>query len=501
MPSIPNTDYSGKQPNILLIVTDQQRADALGIAGHPVVQTPYLDGLGASGLHFTNAYSACPVCIPARRTLMTGAKAAHHGVTMNYDTHLDLPTLPGALTQAGYHTHLSGKLHLYPIRKLYGFMGADWADSPGHKHMGRYRNDYQRFLIEHGHFGPDLGNAHGISSLGWAARPFHMDERFHFTNWTVEMGLRFLERRDATVPFFLKLSIFAPHQPFTPPAYYFDKYMQADLPLEPPVGDWARVYDTPQRGLGVNDWRISLEKEEMRQMMAGYFGSIEHLDHQIGRILMHVPRNTVIMFVSDHGEMLGDHQWSRKRTAYEGSSKIPFLLKLPDSLNVKQGRTIDEPVELMDVMPTLLDLAGVACPNSVDGQSVMDLVRDEAAPWREYIHGECSKIVTMNSGTQFITNGRWKYIYYPGTGLEQFFDLEKDPTELNNLIDVPEWQDAVAEYRGLLIKELEGRSEGFVKNGRLAILNGYTPSQQPGFDREGDEGSNTPGNQLVDIDR
>jgi arylsulfatase len=489
------------RPNILLIVTDQQRADALGIAGHPVLQTPFLDEIAASGIRFTNAYSACPVCVPARRTLMTGAKAAHHGVTMNYDTHLDLPTLPGELTRAGFHTHLCGKLHLYPSRKLHGFMSADWADSPTQWHIGRFRNDYQRFLIEHGVFGPDMASAGGMTANGWAARPFHMDERFHFTTWTVEMALRFLERRDATVPFFLKVSIYAPHQPFVPPAYYFDKYMQMDLPDEPPVGDWARVYDGPQRGLSVNAWRISLEKDQQRRMMAGYFGSIEHIDNQIGRLLKHIPRNTAIMFVSDHGEMLGDHQWTRKRTPYEGSSKIPFVLRLPPGASAKQGRTIDKPVELMDVMPTLLDIAGVECPHTVDGQSVMDLVRDEGTPWRDYIHGECSKIVTMNSGVQFITTGKHKYIYYPGPGIEQFFDLENDPKEMVNLIDDPAWQSSIAHYRDILIRELDGRSEGFVKDGKLTVTGGYTASCQPGFEREGAPDENAPVNQLVDIDR
>lgn len=490
-----------ERPNILLIVTDQQRGDALGVAGHPVLQTPFLDEIAANGVRFTNAYSACPVCVPARRTMMTGAKAASHGVFMNYDTHLDLPTLPGELTRAGYQTHLCGKLHLYPSRKLYGFMSADWADSPTQRHTGRFRNDYQRFLIEHGHFGPDIGTASGMTSNGWAARPFHMDERFHFTNWTVEMAMRFLERRDATVPFFLKVSIFAPHQPFTPPAYYFDKYMQMDLPDEPPVGDWARVFDGPQRGTPVDAWRISLEKDQQRRMMAGYFGSIEHLDHQIGRLMKHVPRNTAVMFVSDHGEMLGDHQWARKRSAYEGSSKIPFLLRMPPDSGLRQNRTIDRPVELMDVMPTLLDIAGADCPDTVDGSSVLDLVRDDAAPWRDYLHGECSKIVTMNSGTQFVTDGRQKYVYYPGLGLEQFFDLEADPQEMDNLIDDAAWQSRIAHHRAILIRELDGRPEGFVKDGKLTVKQGYSPSCLPEYVRPGAPDENTPGNQLVDIDR
>ncbi|MFN3147333.1 MAG: arylsulfatase [Paracoccaceae bacterium] len=488
------------RPNILLIVTDQQRGDALGIAGHPVVQTPNMDEIGAFGTHFTRAYSAHPVCVPARRTLMTGATAAHHGVFMNYDTRLDLPTLPAALTAAGYHTHLSGKLHLHPPRKLHGFMSADWADSPAQWNLGRYRTDYQRFLVENGFVGTDAGYAAGASNNGWVSRPFHLEERFHYTNWTVDCALRFLERRDPTVPFFLNLSIFAPHQPCMPPAYYFDKYLDADLP-DPPVGDWARVYDEPQRGLGVNAWRVCLEPDALRRMRAGYFGSIEHVDHQIGRLMKHLPENTVIMFVSDHGEMLGDHQWLRKRVPYEGSANIPFLLRLPKSMGVAQGRAVDRPVELMDVMPTLLDIAGVEVPETVDGKSVMPLIRGEDTGWRDWLHGECTRIVTMNSGVQFITDGREKYVWYPGPGIEQFFDLVADPQEMTNLADDPVHAARVALFRDRLIATLDGRPEGFVRDGRLQVLGGDTQMFLPGFNRPEHDYSSKIGKGLLDGDR
>ena len=134
------------RPNVLLFMTDEHRGDALGIEGHLIVETPYLDSIAASGTHFTAGYSATPVCIPARRTIMTGTKASTHGVFMNYPTHMDLPTLPGILSAAGYQTHLVGKLHLYPGRKLYGFDSADWADTPAQHDTSIVDNDYQMFL-------------------------------------------------------------------------------------------------------------------------------------------------------------------------------------------------------------------------------------------------------------------------------------------------------------------------------------------------------------------
>ena len=467
-------------PNIVLITTDQQRGDCLGVAGHPVLDTPYLDQLASQGMRFTRAYSACPVCIPARRTLMSGAKPAHHGVTMNYDTPLTLPTLPAVLSEAGYQTHLSGKLHLHPARKRYGFHSTDWADSPAQYGLNRINNDYQRFLIAQGQHGPDLSYANGANGNGWVSRPFHMDERLHYTTWATESALRFLERRDPTVPFFLNLSIFAPHAPFTPPAYYFEKYMDLDLP-EPKVGDWSRVYDEPQRGLNVTAWRVNLRRQAQREMMAGYFGSIEHADHQIGRLMRHLPADTVILFTSDHGEMLGDHQWIRKRTPYEGSARVPFLVKLPKSFGVQPGQVRNELVELMDVMPTLLDAAGAPIPDSVDGRSVLPLLRGEGGDWRSYLHGECARVETMNSGMHYIVEGGLKYIYYPGTGLEQLFDLASDPAEMTDLAADPEKADRAEPLRQRLIAELDGRPEGFVLGGRLAITGGPAPSHLPGF--------------------
>jgi len=464
-----------ERPNIVLFLTDQHRGDALGLDGHPVVQTPYLDHVGASGVFFRRAYTACPVCIPARRTLLTGRKPARHGVVMNYDTCLDGPTLPGELARAGYQTHLVGKLHLWPHRKRYGFESADWSDAPKHHDCG---DDYVRFLKRHGIVWPGAAMAGGQNMNGWVSRPWHLDERFHFSNWCAEMALEFLERRDPTVPFFLNVSFIHPHQPCTPPRDYYDRYLAMDLP-EPPVGDWARVFDCPQRGLPVASWRTWLEPAVLKQYQAGYYGSINHIDDQIGRILNVLPDRTIVVFASDHGEMLGDHQWIRKRNAFEGSARIPLLMRFPETMNVPQQRALDVPVELMDLMPTLLDAAGVPIPDTVDGTSLLPLLRGDSDRWREYLHGECANVPSLDSGMQYLTDGKRKYIYYPGPGTEQFFDLESDPRELRNLagsIDLRPWRDR-------LMRELAGRPEGFTDGRRLVPLGRSTPCCLPGYER------------------
>jgi len=467
------------RPNILLLMTDQHRGDCLGIEGHPVLQTPNLDHIAASGTRFSRAYTACPVCIPARRTLMTGRKPVSHGVFMNYHTRLDGPTLPGELAKAGYQTHLVGKLHLWPHRKRYGFQSAEWSDSA----KPDADTDYHRFLSREGINWPRAARAHGMNGNGWDVRPWHLDERFHFSNWCADMAIDFLERRDPTCPFFLKVSFVQPHQPLTPPRCYYDRYLAMDIP-GPYVGDWARIFNGPQRGLPVASWRTALEPQLMKQYRAAYYASINHIDSQVGRILETLPRNTIILFLSDHGEMLGDHQWIRKRNAYEPSARIPMLVRLPESMGVTQGRADDHLVELMDVMPTLLEAAGAPVPDTVDGQSLLPLLRGSAGDWREYLHGECAEVPTAGSGMQYVTDGKCKYVWLPGAGEEHYFDLQHDPNEMVDLADDPARAEETARWRDVLVRELVGRPEGFTNGKQLEELDGPTPFCLPGYENE-----------------
>lgn len=461
------------RPNILFIMTDEHRADALGGMPNSPVDTPYLEELYKSGVCFSRAYSACPVCIPARRTLMSGKTPYHHGVLMNYYVPYDCETLPQMLKANGYQTHLVGKLHLYPERHLYGFCSADWADGP---YGNELENDYQRYMKRNGFFNePGLG--HGLSQNGVVARPFHLDEQYHFTNWCTERALDFLDRRDPSMPFFLNVSYHQPHAPCSPPAYYFNKYMNRQLPAIP-MGDWVDDLPNHQKGKPVNAWRVNSEQDNLKEYRAGYYGCIEHIDHQIGRLIHALPDNTIIVFCSDHGEMLGDHGWVRKRSAYEGSARIPLFFTFPkqiaERLGVTTASTVDQPVELMDIMPTLLEIAGVERPGDLDGLSLLPAMRREQLD-REYIHGECARMETIASGMQYLTDGKYKYIWYPGLGLEQLFDLVNDPQELHDLASKEAYAQTAALWRERMVGELTGREEGFVVDGKLARLAGPTP--------------------------
>ncbi len=251
--------------------------------------------------------------------------------------------------------------------------------------------------------------------------------------------------------------------------------MAMDLP-EPVVGDWSRVFDEPVRGLEPEPWRISVEPVVMKQIRAAYYGCIEHIDHQIARMIWHgmLPRNTVVIFASDHGEMLGDHQWFRKRNAFAASARVPYLFKFPNGSDVPQEQVIDKPVELMDLMPTCLDIAGVDIPDSVDGRSLLPLMHDSSREWRAFVHGECCNVPSANSGMQYVTDGKRKFVWFPGNGEELFFDLQADPDEMHNLVDDPGRAKEAAQWRERLVSQLGGRPEGFTDGTELIKQAGPT---------------------------
>ncbi|MEX0322648.1 MAG: arylsulfatase [Puniceicoccaceae bacterium] len=474
---------ANERPNLVLIMTDQQRGDCLGVEGHPVLETPHLDSLSGDGIRFRRAYSTCPQCIPARRTVMTGRSELGHGVLCNYQTQMDLPTLPEALGRAGYQTHLVGKLHMWPPRKLFGFDSADWADSP---HRAPVKSDYDRFLEREGVSAKNAGMMHGLHENGWVSRPWPLDEHLHFSNWCTDCGIEFLERRDPTRPFFLKLSYHQPHPPCSPPAHYFDHYMSKELP-EPYVGDWVSDHDEVDATANIAPWRTHIRPEAMKRFRAGYYGCISHIDEQIGRFLYHLPRNTAVVFVSDHGEMLGDHYYFRKCSGYEGSARVPFIMKLPREYGIERGAVSNDLVTLADLMPTLLDLAGAECPEGVEGRSLLELPaisKEGNTPWRNTVRGESALVPTSGSGTQWITDGDWKYIWYPGTGEEQLFDLVNDPNECVDRVADPAQADRVSAFRKQLVEELKDRPEGFVEDGDLRITGGPTDMYLEGYKRE-----------------
>lgn len=460
-----------RRPNILFITTDQHRGDCLGCDGHPAVQTPYLDHLAAQGARFRRAYTAVPSCTPARACMLTGMDQWHHGrLTMTGTDAQEFPaTLPGELAKAGYHTQGVGKMHFHPQRRLYGFHNLV-LDESGRRFDG-FVSDYHEWFAEHreGNYGY---RDYNIDWNSWMARPTPLPEHLHPTYWTASEGIRFLKHRDPTKPFFLWLSFARPHSPYDAPQAYWDMYAQnPDVPL-PVIGDWAGEFGQPNADVNAPWTRRS--ELEIRRARAGYYGNITFIDHQIGRVLYELRdmdkdafANTMIVFTSDHGDMLGDHYHWRKTYGYEGSARVPCIVHCPPAWKMPQGQVFDQVVELRDIMPTLLDAAGVPIPESVDGRSLLDLMRGKDDGWREFIQGEHTMSYGLTWGNQWVTDGREKYIWFHHTGRELFFHLQDDPAECHDLSRDPAWQARIAVWRRRLADINEQRGDPRGQNGEL----------------------------------
>ncbi len=459
------------RPNILLIVTDQQRGDALSLCGHPVLRTPNLDFIGASGTRFRRAYSEVPSCIPARHVLMSGQSPEVVGMLGFYYRNQQCPwnpeaTLAGSLGDAGYETRMIGKLHLQPARRRYGFDAMELADGLGGE------SDYIDWLRARGVRREQEPGVLGMGSCSWLAKPHHLPEEQTYPAWVVDRALDFLRKRDPTTPFFLNLSIFSPHPPLAPSKAFFEHYDRLDLGT-PTIGDWVEPYEGPAHGLNPEggEQRVDLDALTMHRCRAGYFGLIHELDTQIGRLITALGRgleDTLILFTSDHGEMLGDHHLFGKCEPFEGSANVPFLLRLPGSARKlpgdgSTGHLCDQPVGLQDVMPTLLAAAGIDTPASCTGKSVLPLARGETCDWRQALHGEHSGYRRYEEGFHYLVDARWKYIWRSQTGQELLFDLSKDPQERHDLSGTSD----VANWRRRLAEHLVDRPEGFSDSEQL----------------------------------
>lgn len=478
--------HTDARPNLLLIMTDQQRGDCLGLEGHPALQTPNLDWLGRSGTYFRRAYSECPSCIPARRVLMSGQAPARNGM-VGFQGGVEwnpVHALAGELSKAGYQTEMVGKLHLYPHRKRYGFDHMVLADSTRGDD-----NDYVDWLREGGAVPLEMGVAHGVSANGWVGRPHHLPEHLTHSFWAVSEAINFIHKRDPAVPFFLNLSFIDPHPPLTPPPFYYDRYVTLDLP-EPFVGDWAPPFAGPERGLDVNASVLSLDKQTMHYARAAYFGLINHVDNQIGRLFnflrdRRLLESTLILFTSDHGEMLGDHNMFRKTFAYESSARIPFLVRAPKAMDYPHEVVSDVPVGLQDVMPTLLDAAGVEIPSTVTGHSLLPLMRQEHTHPRTVLHGEHAGVYRYEDSMHYLVDGHFKYIWYSQTGVEQLFNLDEDPNELCNLVTMENGEQMVGSWRQRLVQLLRERPEGFSDGQQLIVGRPHTNLVPQAIDGDG----------------
>ncbi len=475
------------QPNILLICTDHWPASLLGEAGHSVIQTPTLDQLARNGIRFTNAYSTCPVCIPARHSLMTGASPRGHNMRYYNDTEPmpNLPTLAQTFRNVGYQAYAVGKLHVYPQRDRIGFDDVILAEE-GRVQFGVV-DDYEMFLTDQGYAGQHF--AHGMNNNEYLARPWHLPEDCHVTNWTTRRMARVIQRRDPTRPAFWYLSYTHPHPPLTPLSSYLDLYR--DFEPEPPyLGEWASDAKTLPYPLKSLQHRRYVDQHVARLARQAFYALCTHIDHQL-RVVIGTLReeglldNTVILFTSDHGDMLGNHGLWAKKLFYEDSANVPMILMgVAGDERVGHYHIEKRLVCLEDVMPTLLGLAGIDIPDTVEGLSMVGLKE------RDNLYGEHGENDTVS---RMIHDGRFKLIYYPVGNYFQLFDLHQDPQEMHNLANLSTYAETVERLSQCLFGELYGGDERWFEGGKFVGLPDKIYTSKPERNFFGQRGLHFPG--------
>lgn len=461
-----------EKPNIILIVTDQQRFDYIG-AVNPQIITPVIDELVDEGYLFNNGYSSTPSSTPARASLLTGLAPWSHGLLGYSDQILDSYKyeMPRMLAEQGYHTAAVGKMHWHPQRNTFGLHEL-YLDESGRVHDDGFESDYRTWFNE---VAPNL-NPDSLK-IGWndhAAGVFPLADTLHPTYWTAKKSIEVIDSYDKSKPLFLKVSFARPHSPYDPPKRYYEMYENREIDA-PWIGEWSDEFSeyphNPSAAFG--DYGVDYAVNSRKH----YAASISFIDEQMGRIFDKLKEeglyeNSIILFVSDHGDMMGDHYHWRKTYPYEGSAHVPFIVKLPQSMETKieRGAKLDEVVEIRDILPTFLDIAGVEVPIDMDGKSVLaPIVKGEDAEWREYIDLEHAQAYRSNSAWVGLTDGKTKYVWNYSAGIEELYDISETKMELVNLVDNTEYKEVLELWRSRMVDHLAERGETFVKDGKLQV--------------------------------
>ena len=464
------------QPSILWICSDQQRFDSLGCYGNPFVQTPNLDKLAQEGVLFEHAYSQSPVCTPSRASFLTGryprtTRCRQNGQAIPSDEVL----VTKLIHDAGYVCGLAGKLHLAPCNPSVckgteqriddGYDQFFWSHDPND---GWFAHDYTQWLRDKG--------------LHRDVKPFQESEYVQVlpseehsqTTWSVERAMSFIRSAERfEQPWLFSLNMFDPHHAFDPPIAALERYRNVldDIPLpnyvegeleDKPI--WQRIDHTGAYGkIGGYPYK-DMSDTDHRWIRAAYWAMIDVIDTQVGRLLNFLEEigqreNTIIIFTSDHGEMLGDHGiYLKGPYFYDPAVRVPLIISGPGMLN--NGARSEALVELVDLAPTLLEASNMERYSGMQGQSLLPLLTGETAlnthrddVYCEYYnamgwHREPAAHATM------VRNGQHKIVVAHGTGDGELYDLNSDPKETNNLWNVPDYKTVKLEMQGQLIDRM-----------------------------------------------
>ena len=445
------------KPNIVFIYSDQHRGDAVGCAGHPVIKTPYLDRLGSEGVVFSQCYTNGPICMPARATMMTGQYVREHGVWQNIveaDQHG--PSHVRNVRDAGYHTALVGKTHLYThtggtksqektaILENWGFV--DIQEMHGPHASGVNRSQYSDYLEELG-----LWETHRDyvvrsktrleegKARAWEDPPCPLPSESHLDSYTGRTAAEWVRDYDGDKPFYLQVLFPGPHNPFDSPQEYRDMYSVDDIP----VG----IVDLPRepypkyivRSLFRAGDAKTMTEEEKKQLVINYYAKITLIDNAIGGIIealeaKGILENTWIIYSSDHGEMAGDHRLSHKGVFYDMAVRVPLVVRPPGG---QAGWTSDGLTDCLNITATILDVAGAESLENSDGVSFAPQVL--AGPDADGAQKGKDAVFSEVDGFTMVFDGRYKLVVESASEKPvEMYDCQNDPRELNNVFEDPD---------------------------------------------------------------
>lgn len=433
-----------EQPNILYIMCDQLRADAIGAYGNRLVRTPNMDRLMRRGLTYTRAYSTCPVCMPARYTIRTGREPYNTGYYDNGGLHLpdDVPVnheercgeyLPRRMGALGYRTFGVGKFHTDPWNEELGYEVQLRSEELYNSVEQAARDDYAKFITEEHPAYAHIEQLHGErTEMYYMPQTSPLPAEITVEAWAADRTVELIEQHDDGRPYFGFVSFIGPHPPLAPPVPYNRIYNPDAMP-NPVRGDIEVDFmDEQLPWMNHLIWAEDIDDPRARALKARYYGEITYIDDCLGRILDAVEKrpdadNTLIVFYSDHGDHMGDHHAWQKESFFEASARVPFLMSWPSVL--PKGETRDELVCLTDLFAIATRAAGKL--ETRDGFDVLGRALGEAEP-RLYLFGWYGKPGEPTFKVM-VRTGDWKYIYMSNGGREQLFHVTNDPDELKEL--------------------------------------------------------------------
>ncbi|MHC4718383.1 MAG: sulfatase-like hydrolase/transferase [Planctomycetota bacterium] len=398
------------RPNILVIQTDSQDGRVFGAMGHPAMgrATPNMDALAAGGTMFTTAYCNNPICCPSRASMWSGQYTHRCEGWNNYKgLELETPTFRTRLDEAGYHTQTYGKTDYLSGAHTIRARVTAWLRSA--RIMRPTYREHAPNLLDHSR------------------------EQVHDKDWDdVERTVAFLAHAAQTPerPFLLYLGIRAPHPGFTTNQRYWERVDPDGVELPPPDAEDHPVMEYMRVS---KNWEHGWDEPMTRRVRRTYFAMIAEVDAMVGRVMtalkeLGLDESTYVVFTSDHGELAGEHEQYYKMNLYEASARVPLIVSGP---GVRTGATVDAPVSLVDIYPTLMDMAGLDRPEGLDGRSLIPAVTGSAAGLGDWVLSEYHD-TTCCTGSFMLRRGDWKYVAYPGYA-PQLFNLADDPWEVRNL--------------------------------------------------------------------